>query len=393
MEGTMRERRSGVWEITLNLGRDAQGIRRRRTVTFRGNKTQAARRMRELVAEFDRGQLPPPKIRLDEWLDRWMAEHIVPNRSVGTAERYEGVIRKHIGPALGHRELARLTPMQIQQWENDLLRQGIPAASIGLMHTVLSGAYRYALRMELVPRNPTAAVSPPTIQDTETYTPDVAVVNRLLHTADELDARHAPVFRLLAYTGLRLGEALALTWENVNLDEGWLLVTQSLGRRRGSLMVSSPKTASGNRKVDLDARTVRLLREHRSRQDERQADLVGYWDDRGIVFPDSRGGWLNPSLVTRQLQTLSKRIGSPNITSRSLRHFHATVLLQAGVNPVIVSKRLGHANVSITTDVYAHALPGWQGEAAARFADVMAEAGPAARDDGIEAEQDNEAVA
>ena len=126
MEGTMRERRPGVWEITLNLGRDAKGIRRRKTLTFRGSKTQAARKMRELVAEFDRGILPPAKIRLDEWLDRWMAEHIIPNRSVATAERYEGIIRQHIAPALGHRELSRLMPLQIQQWENGLLQGGIP---------------------------------------------------------------------------------------------------------------------------------------------------------------------------------------------------------------------------------------------------------------------------
>ena len=239
------------------------------------------------------------------------------------------------------------------------------------MHAVLSGAFRYAMRMEMVHRNPMVAVTPPSVRETETYTPDIAAVNRLLNLADQLNSRHAPVFRLLAYTGLRLGEALALTWDNIDLDEGHLLVLQSLGRRKAGLLVSSPKTAAGSRKVDLDARTVRLLREHRVRQDDLRAELVGYWIDNGIVFPNDRGEWLNTNLVMRQIKRLARRIGHPDITCRSLRHFHATVLLQAGVNIVVVSKRLGHANVSITADVYAHALPGWQREAAERFADIM----------------------
>ena len=115
MKGAMRQRSAGTWEITINLGRDAQGVRRRRSVTVRGTKAQAQRRLRELLVEFDRGVIPPTPILLRDWLARWMGERIIPNRSGATAERYEGIIRRQIVPHLGHRQLDKITPLQIQE--------------------------------------------------------------------------------------------------------------------------------------------------------------------------------------------------------------------------------------------------------------------------------------
>ena len=382
MKGAMRLRAPGVWELTVNLGRDLQGVRRRRTYTVYGTKTQAQRRLREIVADFDRGFAPPPSVRLADWLARWLDEHIRPNRSVATTERYEGITTKHIIPHLGHRDLDRLTPRHIQQWETQLLHDGNSPKAVGLMHTVLSGAYRHALRMELVARNPVSAVSPPSVQKTETLTPAEADVHAILRLAEDTGNKYAAGIRLLAYTGLRLGEALALTWDNVNLDEGHLSVKQSLSRRKAGMVVSSPKTATGNRTVDLDEGTVRMLREHRRQQDARRAELGEYWTERGAVFPHDSGDWLDPARITWNISKLAERVGCPGITSHSLRHFHATVLLQAGVNAVVVSKRLGHANVSITLNMYGHVLPGWQKEAAALFADAMNAAEPAGDDDG-----------
>ncbi len=288
MKGTMRQRSAGTWEITINLGRDAQGVRRRRSVTVRGTKAQAQRRMRELLVEFDRGVIPPTPILLRDWLARWMAERIIPHRSGATVERYEGIIRRQIVPHLGHRQLDKITPLQIQDWETRLLREG--AKSVGLMHTVLSGAYRYALRLELVSRNPVAAVSPPSAGKTETLTPPVGAVHELLSPAESSGNRHRAVIRLLAYTGLRLGEALGLTWDNVDLDEGFLLVKQSLRRRQAGLVISPPKTATGDRKVDLDAGTVAMLRRHCREQDAIRAGMGEYWQERGACFPTTAAG-------------------------------------------------------------------------------------------------------
>ena len=93
--------------------------------------------------------------------------------------------------------------------------------------------------------------------------------------------------------------------------------------------------------------------------------------DEGRVFANPDGGWVRPHQLYRAVKRLGARISKPGITVRSLRHFHASVALQTGQNIVVVSKRLGHSNVSITSDIYAHSLPGWQREAAEAFADAM----------------------
>ena len=93
---------------------------------------------------------------------------------------------------------------------------------------------------------------------------------------------------------------------------------------------------------------------------------IGCWDS-------SYGQCINIAQFTRAVRSLGRRVGHPSMTVRSLRHFYATVTLQSGQNPVVFSKRLGHSNVSITSDIYAHALPGWQRQAADAFAETMGE--------------------
>ena len=367
----MTQRRPGVWELVLNLGRDTRGIRRRRTETFHGNKTQAQRRLRELVADFERGVRPAESIRLADWLARYLDEHIRPNRSVATAERYEGIIRMYLVPHLGRRDLDKLTPRQIQNWETSLLREGHSPKAVQLFHTVLSGAYRHAVRMEMCGRNPASVVSPPSAGKPEIFVPPESAVRALLALAWSTGNPYAASIHLLAYTGLRLGETLGLTWDNARLDDGYLLVRQSLGRRKGGKVISPPKTGSSNRRVDLDERTVDLLRDHRTAVDARRDDMGPYWTERDAVFPHASGDWMHTDTITWNIRRLAERVGCPGITAHTLRHFHATVLLQSGVNPVVVSQRLGHANVSITLNMYGHVLPGWQQIAADTFADAM----------------------
>ena len=251
MKGGIRQRSPGTWELNIYLGRDDQGKPRRKWVTVRGTKAQAQRRLREILVELDRGITPPERILLKDWLDRWMADHIIPNRSQATRERYEGIIRRTLKPKLGELELAKLTPLQVQSVETQLLAEGLGPKTVGMVHNVLSGAYRQAMRLELIGRNPVALVSAPTVRKTEAVAPPIEAVTEVLGIAE---AEGHPLFactHLLAYTGMRRGEALALTWADLNLDYGDLVVRASLGRRLIGLTISPPKTAAGERKIDL----------------------------------------------------------------------------------------------------------------------------------------------
>ena len=125
-------------------------------------------------------------------------------------------------------------------------------------------------------------------------------------------------------------------------------------------MLETPKTAAGRRPVDMDDRTVEVLRAHRTRQERVREMMREAYDDRGRVFAGINGEWVTPARLYSTVRRYGRRAGSDGMSMRSLRHFHASVVLQAGQNIVGVSKRLGHTSVSVTSDIYAHSLPGWQ---------------------------------
>ena len=213
MNGSIRQRSAGSWELTVDLGRDVQGKRRRKYHTVRGTKAQARRRLRELLSVLDRGiDLPTEKILLRDWLDRYMADVVTPQRRQGTKELYQRLIRRHIAPAIGHVELVKLRPIDVQVFEAELAKTLAPG-TVRLAHAVLSGALKYAMRMELVLRNVASSVSPPRVVKRETLTPDVAAVQVLLALAragrEEGHELYACI-HLVAYRGMRRGEALGL---------------------------------------------------------------------------------------------------------------------------------------------------------------------------------------
>ena len=372
MKGSIKQRSPGSWQIRVFLGRDPQGKIIRRNETVRGKKADAERRLREILTELDHGITPPQqRYKLAQWLDQWMADLIIPNRRQKTVDRYQGDIRKHIVPHLGHVEIAKLAPSQIQDLYSKLLRDGKKPKGVQMIHNILSGAMKHALRMELITRDPVAAVTPPSAPKVEAFSPEIAQVQGLLRTAESLEHYFWPYIHLIAYTGMRRGEGLALMWENLDLDKQTLQIKASLVITSQGVALEPPKTASGRRTVVLDDLTVTVLRQHRTRQLE-LAQQLGVAPP-AIVFPrQDLQGWCHPNTLSHAVESLAKKAGCPQITLRSLRHFHATVVLHENKeNPVVASQRLGHSSVSITTDIYGHVLPGWQRGTADSFARRM----------------------
>lgn len=371
MRGTIRQRGPSSWEIQVFLGRDAAGKRMRKTETVRGRKADADRRLRDILSDLDRGISPAKaKFRLGEWLSKWLNEVIVPSRRQKTVERYEICIRRHIKPRLGNVWLDKLAPLQIQELYAELLTGGMSPKGVQMVHNVLSGAIKHAVRMDLIGRDVVALVKPPTVEETEAFAPSLGQVLALLAQAEDEDHPLWAFLHLVVYTGMRRGEALALLWSHVDLENWKLLVARSWVLSKAGTLLELPKTKSGNRVVDLDRRTVFVLSRHREVQ-------MGLAAERDMSLPEEvfpswdLSGLRHPNTVYSAVRRLAARAGCPQITLRSLRHFHATLTLQARQNPVVVSKRLGHSNPTITLGTYAHVLEGWQQEAAEAFADAM----------------------
>ena len=348
----------------------------------------AKRALREVLVAADKGELvDPSKQQVGAYLDEWLAGlRLAPS----TVASYRKNVRLHLAPHIGAVPLASLTTARIDALYRQLERggradhkagEGLSPRTVRYIHTILSAALGAAVKHYRLTRNPAATASPPSAK--QARAPEMHA-----WTAEQLAAflgwsagssQHHAAWRLLAYTGMRRGEALALRWRDVNLDAGTVSVRRSAGviRVKGEgAAIEEGDTKSGKpRVVDLDAATVAVLRAHRKQRGSMALQLAR---DDALVLGDQEGRHLHPERFTRtfgaEVARCRKALGDsavPVIRLHDLRHTHATLLLLAGVPVHVVSERLGHASPVITMQVYAHVLPGSQREAAELFASLV----------------------
>ncbi len=227
-------------------------------------------------------------------------------------------------------------------------------------HRVLHNALAHAVQLRLLANNPADAVEPPRPAKPRVRTLDEKQIATLLGALAG-GRLHTPTL-LVSATGLRRGELLALAWENVSLDKARITVCQSLQQTNAGPSLKEPKSGRG-RQVALPPFAVEALRAHKARQAEERLRLGPAYSDNGLVFPREDGSLWAPDSFTSSFAAAVRKVMPVNF--HALRHAHATILLKQGVNPKVVSERLGHARVSTTLDIYAHVLPGMQEEAAA----------------------------
>ena len=174
---------------------------------------------------------------------------------------------------------------------------------------------------------------------------------------------------LLATAGLRVGEALGLKWEDLDLDARRLAVKRALQHRRGvGLVFVEPKTPRSRRAVPLTSIAVEALRDHHDRQ-------MGHplpWEDSGLVFTNFSGRPMQPNTANSELKRALTGAGLPQIRVHDLRNTTATVLLETGTHPKVVQDLLGHKTVVTTLDTYSHVLPALHGDAISRLEALFA---------------------
>ena len=197
-------------------------------------------------------------------------------------------------------------------------------------------------------------------------------MNAILTASREHGDELFPALWLIAYSAIRRGECLGLHWQQVDFERQEISIISSLVRSaEKGLIFEPPKSTASRRVINLDDGTMEVIRAHKVRQMEHRLTMAQSYEDNDLVFPNEYGQPLNPMRLTRALDRAGKRVTADHVKLHDLRHFHASVLLQSGQSPVLVSKRLGHSSVSMTLDIYAHLMPGWQREAAEVFAKAM----------------------
>ncbi len=361
----------------------------KRVVLKRGFLTRrdAAAALRAEIRKAEVGEwVEPSKQRLDAYLADWIQGQRL---SPSTLSTYRKNIRLHIDPYLGAQSVARLTGSAVDAWMRTLEKSGradgqggLSARTVRYVYTILRSALSDAVTQGRLAVNPTDRSTPPS--PSEARPPEMqawtaAELNRFLGWADADDRDLARGWRLLAVTGMRRGEALALRWRDVDLDAGRLAVRRSVGvvktKGAGEELVEGPTKTGQSRVVDLDAGTVAALRSYRAARGLLTLDLVR---DSALLLSELDGTHRHPERFSRrfagQVVRARKALGEehlPVIRLHDLRHTHATLLLANGVPVKVVSERLGHASATITLTVYQHVHPGMGRQAADRFAALL----------------------
>jgi integrase len=305
------------------------------------------------------------------WLRDWLNLCVVRGLRPTTVDGYRGVIRLYVPEELLARPLPEIRPTDLNALYGRLLvsgrhygNGGLSPRTVRLLHAILAKALADAVRLELLDRNPARSADPPSRRSSRPRVFPIwspTELRRFLAVArsDELYA----AYHIAGTTGLRRGEVLGLRWADVDLERAELRVVQALTVVGWEVRVGPPKTDRSRRLIALDRESVAVLRAHR-RTVEARIGLSDTFDEDALVFTRRNGEPVNPNYFTHHFRRMVTDSGLRRIRFHDLRHSHATHLLQANVHPKIVSERLGHASIGITLDLYTHALPSLQREAA-----------------------------
>ncbi|MCX7884095.1 MAG: tyrosine-type recombinase/integrase [Caloramator sp.] len=362
-EGTIYRRPNGLWCAQITLGRDDNGKLKR--MTFYGKTRQeVSEKVNKALTSYSAGVLvEPSQITLGNWLNTWLFEYKKGSLRPSTLQSYEYLIRYHISPSLGHYKLKELRPEHLQVMYNTKLNEGLSAKTIKNMHNVINAALKQAVKNNITARNIAEAAILPKQTKKEIRVLTLEEQDKFIKALE--GERLKLAFILALSTGLRQGELLALTWDNIDFKEGTLTVKKSIKRvknfdknikKNTVLIFQEPKTSSGLRVVPIPPAVLEELKEHRKGQLQEKLKAGEVYEDNNLIFATELGRPLEHSSLLRAFYRVIKK-ADIDINFHALRHTYATRLLEMNEHPKVVQEILGHKDITTTLNIYSHVMP------------------------------------
>lgn len=313
---------------------------------------------------------------MKEYLTEWLSL-VKPSIRQKTYDSYEGITRVHLIPRFGHIKLNRLTTEHVNKVWAEMLEAGHSPALIWHCHVRLNNALNYAQTRRYIIANPLQFVTKPKVEVKERLTLTVEEMDRVLALAKDIEKYrdYHSIILTAFHTGMRRNELLGLRWKDIDEDMAILYLSRSIYRAKGGVTETHPtKTKSGARSVDMPPDLAIHLREQRAVQ-EKNAKYFRYTvTEESPVFIRRTGEPLLPAAVTHVFKRIARKLGFDAMTFHSLRHTHATHMLQKDIQPKVVMERLGHKNISTTLDTYQHVTRSMQKDAVLKFQQSLDEA-------------------
>lgn len=362
MQGSVRKK-NGKWYYSFEVGRE-NGKRKRIERAGGSTKKEALESLRKAIIEFESAGsvFTESDMSVSDYLDYWFKEYVLINCKPNTQKSYEQLIRNHIKKALGIYKLKQVTSARLQELINLKYRNGFSKNYLSNLYGVLSGSFRMAVNpYELIKVNPMIHVYLPKYDTRLINNPDDLKIitiddySRIIERFPYGSNFYTPL-QIAFHTGMRAAEVMSLTWDCIDLEKGSIKVEKILYRNDlGVWVFSSPKTASSIRTIYIGKTLINLLKKHHKSQLENKLKYGIHYkkSDFDFVCLKENGELLTTDSLKYLSRVVNYELGI-NFKFHSLRHTHATMLLESGANIKEIQDRLGHSKLATTMDTYSH---------------------------------------
>lgn len=358
MRGHIRKyqgKKGTTWTAYFYLGYDTNG--KKKYSTKRGFRTrkEAETYLANLTKELHSGEYREPSEKtVGEFLSQWLdyKRDFVRHRSI---EIYGQAIRIRIEPFIGKVKLKDLKPAHLRDLYTTLQRkQGLSARTVTQVHNILHDAFDRALKWELVTRNVTDAVDTPKPIRKSFNVWTLEEVKRFLSNEEVKTSRFYAAYLLALTTGMRHGEILGLRWQDIDLENNRIAIRNNLSWVGKEYVLGPPKSDAGKRDIMIPDSVVAALKAHKARQNEDRLKMHNTYVHRDLVTCRVNGDFIPESTLRGDFLRLIQAANVPRIRFHDMRHTHASILLELGEEVRVIQGQLGHANISITADIYTH---------------------------------------
>lgn len=359
MQGGVR-RRGKRWYYYFDAG-VVDGKRKKIERVGGNTKKEALEALRKALNEFEKAGtiLDETEMSTADYFDYWYKEYVLINCKYNTQEYYRRIIKNHIKPSLGIYKIKSLNAAKLQEFINDKHINGYSKSSLSNFLGVLSKALKMAVYpYQLIKENPMQYVKIPKIQEDKKDEDNLKIIskkdfNKIIKRFPMESTFYIPL-QIGFHTGMRAGEVCGLTWNHVDLESNTISVAKTLiPKGKGIWELGPPKTQSSYRTIVIGQTLVDILKKHKKWQIENKLRYGKHYKNSNFVCTKENG----THVTTNTLKYLSRVVNYElmiDFNFHSLRHTHATMLLEAGANIKDIQERLGHSKLSTTMDTYSH---------------------------------------
>ena len=285
-----------------------------------------------------------------DWVIQWLENYIRPSVKVRTYERYRLIVEQHIKDKTGSIELNNLSPLVLQSFITELLQsgnkktgKGLSANSVNAVISVIQSSLKTAHLLGLTKEYTADKLKRPKLKEKPVECFTLAEQKQIEQAI--LNGKKDKLYGIILclYSGLRIGELIALQWNDIDLTKGILTISKSCHDGKDGLIIDEPKTATSRRIIPLPKQLLPILRSVKKRS-----------DSSSVV--SANGSTVSVRSYQRSFELLLKKLKIPHKGFHSLRHTFATRALECGMDVKTLSEILGHKNPTITLNRYAHSL-------------------------------------